>query len=136
MNMINTTTNARTLIEVITERQVAQNLTDEVLGTAVGFERPSIMSMIKTGAIRFPLNKIPALAQALELDAANLLVIAIKESAPDLLDLMEEVWGPRDLTPEERRLVQACRKIAAGRKMAPIIFGESGQQSVIALVTV
>ena len=90
------------------------------------------MCLIKSGAIKFPLPKIPALAQALDLEASLLLVTALKETSPDLLDLIEEVWGPRDLTPEEGRLVQACRKIADGRKVAPIVF----MSPVVALVTV
>lgn len=132
MNATITPTKAPTLIEVITERQVALNLTDDDLGTAVGFDIPSILSMIKTGAIKFPLNKIPALAEALEVDASSLLVTAMNESSPELMALIDEVWGPRDLTPEEGRLIQHCRKLSAGRKMAPLVFSDS----VIALVTV
>ena len=90
------------------------------------------MSLIKSGSIKFPLTKIPALAEVLEMDAAMLLVIAMRETSPDLMELIEEVWGPRDLTPEEGRLVQACRKLADGRKVGPIVF----MSPVVALVAV
>lgn len=122
----------KSLVSLIEERQLALDLTDDQLAAAVGFERGGIMSLIRSGAIKFPLSKIPALAEVLEIDASDLLMTAMKEVAPDLLDLIERVWGPRDLTLEEGRLVQACRKLAAGRKVAPIVF----MDSVIALVTV
>lgn len=120
------------LIELITTHQARLDLTDHDIATAIGFERGITMSLIKTGSIKFPLTKIPALAEVLEMDAAMLLVIAMRETSPDLMDLIDEVWGPRDLTPEEGRLVQVCRKLADGRKVGPIVF----MSPVVALVAV
>lgn len=125
-------TSRTSLKHLIAERQSALNLTDVQLATALGYDRSIVIAMIKQGNIKLPLTKVPALATALETDASSLLVLAMKEAAPDLLALIEEVWGPRDLTSEESRLVQACRKIADGRKVAPVVFSDS----VVALVTV
>ena len=44
------------------------------------FERGITMSLIKTGSIKFPLTKIPALAEVLEMDAAMLLVTLMATS--------------------------------------------------------
>ncbi|EKD89397.1 MAG: hypothetical protein ACD_34C00076G0002 [uncultured bacterium] len=123
---------SRSLVKLIEDRQVELGLTDEHIAAAVGFERSGIMSLIKTGALRFPMTKIPALAKVLGVEPSIILVTALQENSPDLLNLIEEVWGPRDLTPEEGRLVQACRKLANGRKVAPIVF----MSPVVGLVTV
>ncbi|ABE43855.1 hypothetical protein [Polaromonas sp. JS666] len=93
MNITTPAINNHMLISLISERQIALGKSDAELSTALGFERSTILTMTKSGAIKFPLNKIPALAEALELDASDLLVTAMKESAPDLLELIEQVWG-------------------------------------------
>jgi len=120
------------LVQLITERQTALNITDAELATALGYDKGVVVTLIKAGTVKLPLTKIPALADSLELDATSLLVMALKETSPELLELIETVWGPRELTPEEGRLIQACRKITAGRKVAPVVFADT----VVALVTV
>ena len=99
---MNTTTSiakTNTLIKLIEERQADLDLTDDQLAYALGFERGGILALIKLGSIKFPLYKIPALAGILEQDASDLLVTAMKECSPDLVNLIEQVWGPRNLTP-------------------------------------
>lgn len=46
-----------------------------------GFVNPNMLSMIKTGSTRLPIDRVPALAQALEVDPRRLLQLAIEQWA-------------------------------------------------------
>jgi hypothetical protein len=48
----------------IEERQASLGLSDQELCTAIGFDREVVWTMIKTGAMKLPLNRVPAIAKA------------------------------------------------------------------------
>lgn len=52
----------------------------EIAGEA-GFTNPNMISMIKSGATRIPLDRVPALAESLDVDPARLLQLAIEQWA-------------------------------------------------------
>jgi len=87
--------------------------------------------LIKQGTLRFTLNKIPALAIALSVDAADVMRVALSEAAPDLLEGVERTLNPRKLTTAKTNPIQHLRKLAGNRALAPIVFGGEG---VIALL--
>ena len=51
------------------------------IATAAGFINANMMSMLKSGAIRVPLDRVPALANALEADPGRLLQLALDQWA-------------------------------------------------------
>ena len=121
-----------TLIAQIEARQQALGLTDKQLCEALGFEREIILKLIKQGTIKLPLVKVPALAAALSFDPAELLRVALLETSPELITVIEEVYNPARLTATEQNLIKHLRKLAGDRPAAPIVFDGKG---VIALVT-
>lgn len=125
--------NPVTLIGLIEARQTALGLTDHDLCAALGFERQIALTLIKAGTMRLPLTKIPALAAALELDRVELLKVALSESDPVLLQVIEEAFGPLRLTSSEVNLVRHLRELSGNTPLGPIVFPGSG---VIALVAV
>lgn len=122
-----------TLVAQIEAQQAALGLSDHELCVAVGFERVIALTLIKAGSMKLPLNKVPALAAALSLDPAAVLRAALVESSPDLLAVIEEVFGPTRLTPTEVNLIKHLRELSGDRQGAPIVFEGKG---VIALVAV
>lgn len=46
-----------------------------------GFTNPNMISMIKSGATRIPLDRVPALAKSLDVDPARLLQLALEQWA-------------------------------------------------------
>lgn len=118
------------VISQLEAKQAALGLTDQELSTAVGFERQIALTLIKQGSMKLPLNKVPAFAAALELDAADLLRAAIRESDPALGQLIEEVFNPMRLTATEVTLVKHLRELSGDTAVAPIVFSKG----VIALV--
>ena len=51
------------------------------IASETGFPNPNMISMVKSGAIRVPLDRVPALAEALKVDPARLLQLALEQWA-------------------------------------------------------
>ena len=130
MQIARTTTSA-TLVEQIEAQQAALALSDQELCEAVGFERTIMLTLIKSGTMKMPITKIPALAAALEIDPAELFRSALRESDPALSQVIEQVFNPLHLTATEVNLIQHLRELYGDQKVSPLVFGGKG---VIALV--
>nr|WP_232367829.1 helix-turn-helix transcriptional regulator [Tritonibacter horizontis] len=48
-----------------------------------GFTNPNVVSMIKSGASKLPLDRVPSMAKALECDPAYLLRLAMEQTVGD-----------------------------------------------------
>lgn len=57
------------------------DLTQREIGAAVGYDNPNVLSMIKRGEAKIPMEKIPALARVLKVDPVHLTRL-----------VMEQVW--------------------------------------------
>jgi hypothetical protein len=130
---IYTPTKPVSVMTTIEERQAALGLSDQELCAAVGFDRQVVLTMIKTGAMKLPLNRVPAFANALSLEAGPLLRTAMEESSPGLLQLIRDVLDPLDLTDSEQRLIKHLRQLAGDKPTGPLVLDGKG---VIALVVV
>jgi len=51
------------------------------VASAAGFKNVNMLSLIKSGSTRLPLDRVPALAQALDVDPARLLQLALEQWA-------------------------------------------------------
>lgn len=51
------------------------------IAAEAGFVNPNMISMLKSGATRIPLDRVPALATALDVDPARLLQLALEQWA-------------------------------------------------------
>jgi transcriptional regulator with XRE-family HTH domain len=49
------------------------------IATEAGFVNPNMISMIKSGSARLPIDRVPALARALEVDPRRLLQLAVEQ---------------------------------------------------------
>jgi hypothetical protein len=64
------------------------------IATEAGFVNTNMLSMIKAGKSRLPLDRVPALAKALECDASLLFRLAIEQSGSEtILRAVEEIFG-------------------------------------------
>ena len=126
-------TTPQTFIGLMEARQAALGLTNHDICLAIGLEREVALELIKTGSMKFPLTKIPALAAVLALDPAELLKLALSEQSPDLLQVIEEAFNPMRLTATETNLIRHLRELAGNAVGAPIVFPGNG---IIALVAV
>jgi len=127
------TNSSQTLIGLMQAQQAALGLTDHDLCAAIGLERENALKLIKAGAMRMPINRVPALAAALELDPVELLKVALRESDPVLSQVIEDTFNPMHLTATEQNLIKHLRELSGNTPSAPIVFPGKG---VVALVAI
>ena len=81
------------------------------IAAKVGFEKPNIITMLKQGKTRLPLNKAGPMALALETDPVQLFSMCLEEYYPETWKTMA-LCMETALTRDELRLIMSLR--AAG----------------------
>ena len=83
------------------------------IAAEIGYEKPNMISMFKRGEAKVPLDKIPALAKALGVDAAFLFKLAIQQYWPDMGKVIAEIFGTV-LTKNETKMIELIRTLTKG----------------------
>ncbi|MBC7602477.1 MAG: hypothetical protein H7255_07430 [Ramlibacter sp.] len=121
----------RTILpELLAESQEQLHKTDEQIAKEVGFTQTNVYTMIKQGTLKMPIDKVEALAKAIDYPAADLLRLVLRDNMPDVLAAIERIWTGLALTGNEKKLVESYRYLAKGRDVAPLVMDG---QSIIAL---
>lgn len=68
-------------------------LTQREIARRAGFETPNMISMMKTGDTKVPIDRIPALADALGVSAFAFLRTAMLEYQPEVWDVLTKALG-------------------------------------------
>ena len=71
----------------------ASDLTQREVADRAGFHHANVISMMKSGDMMVPLDRIPALAQALGMDEQEFLIGAIAEYHPNVHQVLTDVLG-------------------------------------------
>jgi hypothetical protein len=79
--------------DYFTQRLAEAGVTNAEMAEALGYDRPNVISMIKTGDMKMPLNKVAATARKLGLDPVFVLEKLLSENAPEIWDALREVIG-------------------------------------------
>jgi len=82
-------TTAQMLAKAIDE----SGLTQREIADRVGFKHANIITMMKQGLTRVPLDRIPALAQMLGLDQTTFLLVAIEEYHQGVYEVLGDTLG-------------------------------------------
>jgi len=88
--------------------------TNVELADALGYPRPNVIAMLKTGAMKLPLNKIGQMSRALGIDPVFLLQRVLSDSAPEMWSALNEVLSGRLVTGNEMALVEFVRSRLPG----------------------
>lgn len=103
------------------------------IATAAGFGNANMMSMLKAGSVRLPLDRVPALAVALETDPVHLFLLALEQLAGDTTAMaFQKIFGTV-VTENELDWVRAVREASDGtnssltRRGRTAIFGVFGK---------
>lgn len=103
------------------------------IATEAGFGNANMMSMLKAGSVRLPLDRVPALALALETDPVHLFLLALEQLAGDTTAMaFQEIFGTV-VTENELDWVRAVREASDGtnpsltRRGRTAIFGVFGK---------
>lgn len=63
------------------------------IASEAGFNAVNMMAMIKSGSARLPLDRVPALAKALDVDAAYLFMLTLEQHDPTLARVVKDIFG-------------------------------------------
>lgn len=74
----------------------------------VGYKNANNLSLIKSGKIPLPVDKVRALAVALDADPVRLMLMVLEERHPELLEFFREE-GTAPLSADEKRVLEAFR---------------------------
>ncbi len=105
----------RTMFAATVERAInASDKTQSDIASMIGYPNPNIITMIKKGTTRLPLEKVSLLATALGLDPAELIRSWFNAYAPDAVASLNEHLG-LGLTREEKSWVNKLRQTFDGK---------------------
>ena len=122
---------SKSFVAMLTEHQTLAGKSDDQMAAETGLANSKIYKLIRQGTIALPIHHVAPLAVALNIDASALLRDYMSAYVPDLLNVVDEVFQPLQLTSTEKRLIEHCRRLGKGRTTAPIVFEG---KTVIALV--
>src|SRR5947209_9083759 len=83
-----------------------------------GFPQRNLLSMIRSGQTRLPLERIRGLAKALEINQNHLFRLALQEYQPHIKELFDEA-GQQAISKYERQLLEVWRQ-ATGDEDPPV----------------
>jgi hypothetical protein len=78
----------------------------------MGYPRGHILSMFRADQAKVPLDKIPALAEAIEVDVGHLMRLGLEQYWPDKMGVITKVFS-RIVTESEFELIQEIRERTA-----------------------
>lgn len=85
--------------------------TQKDIALELGYDKPNMIAMMKSGDVKVPLDKVPALAKALNIEPAFLMRLAMNQYWPGFADTIADVFGTV-LTPNETRIVEKIREFS------------------------
>lgn len=83
--------------------------TQKMIADEIGYPKPNVISMMRLGQTKVPIDKIPALSKATGVDPANFLRLAMREYNPAVWDCLEEIFGI-PVTEHEKKFLALLRE--------------------------
>lgn len=120
-----------TIANFIADCLAESDKTQREIAEECGFEKPNIITMLKNGSTKVPINRIGPLAKAIGADPAHLLRLAMHEYFPDTWEAVENIMQSTVLTANELELVRSYRETTGDNDAAPVVIN---RDAVIAIV--
>jgi len=77
----------------------------------LGYANPNIITMIKKGSTKVPLNKVALLAKSINVDPAYLLRLVMSEYSPEAWEAIESILGNQELlTSQDYSIIRFLRE--------------------------
>lgn len=91
------------------ERRVNQSpYSQKEIAEMCGFNTPNIITMLKQGSTKVPVEKIPALAKALDVDQVEFFTLVMKNYRPKEYEVIVKILGD-PISEAERNIVKLLR---------------------------
>src|SRR4051812_20486919 len=87
--------------------------TQREIAAEAGFKRSNIVSMLKRGETKVPLERIAALARALDADPAHLFRLGMIDLWPELAGVIDEIFGRQMSSHNEHAILLMKWRVAS-----------------------
>lgn len=85
--------------------------TQKEVAKIAGYDKPNVLSMMKTAITKIPIDRVPALARACGSDPKIMLRIVMKEYHPAVWEVLTENLGDQIMLSEEERSLIARHRV-------------------------
>ncbi len=114
----------KTVAEFISEKITASGKPQLQIAVDCDWPKPNMITMVKQGKTKIPLEKVGLLAASLEIDAKDLLRRCMQEYMPGVLEVVEAVHPGLLLSHYEHEIIEAYRAVAGNKNFSVGIFPE------------
>ncbi len=83
--------------------------TQREIAIEIGYSNPNMITMLKQGLTKLPLDKIGVMAKALGIDPGVLFYFVMTEYMPETLDALAPIMQGLQLSKDERQLIHNYR---------------------------
>jgi hypothetical protein len=87
----------------------ATGKSNQEIAEEIGIPRGNVIAMIRTGSMKLPINRVSAMAKAIDVDPITLLRKVMSQGEAEILKSIEEITGSRAVSANEFGLVQFVR---------------------------
>ena len=108
-----------TVAGYITQQLSISPKTQVEITEELGLDKPNIVTMFKQGRTKVPINRVPALANALGVDPVYLLSLTMNEYMPDAWQVIQKLLKNALITDNELAIINIIRERSAGMNLRP-----------------
>lgn len=94
-----------TAAEYLAQAIATSGKTQKEVATIAGFDKPNVVSMMKKGITKIPIDRVPALANACGTDPKIMLRIVMQEYHPTVWEILNDTLGEQIMLSEEERML-------------------------------
>ena len=85
----------------------------------IGYKNPNLITMLKRGKTKLPINKVKALSKSLGVDPVYFLKLAMQEYTPDTWDVIQDIMGSEVISDDEYAVINLIRQVSDGLSLTP-----------------
>ena len=89
---------------------IASEKSQREIAAEIGYDKPNMLSMIKRGESKLPLEKVPLMAKALHVDTGHLMRLAMEQYWPNMHEAIRDSFG-YTVTKNEYDIVAYLREL-------------------------
>lgn len=120
-----------TVAEFLADRIASIDKTQIQIAEECGFEHPNIISMLKNGQTKLPINRVYSLAKALEVEPAYLLRIAMMEYMQEEWECIEDIMQSSLLTANELEILRAFRESTGDSNACAVVVDTRSSIAIV-----
>ncbi len=109
-----------TVAKYITQQLALCGKTQGEVAHAIGYDNANVLTMFKQGKTKVPVNKVKALAVALEVDPIYLLRLVMTEYMPDTWEVIQNITNTNAVSGNEANILNIVRNTSDGLPVEPI----------------